>query len=317
MRTEELLKNIAAVRPLWQDEWEPNARMLDFEEKWAAFHDPAGRVMVCAHRGDRNELYPENSLEGFLSARMAGADMLEADIRVTSDGVPIVMHDETLTRTTNLPLLRQGGEAWLPHSDAVADWTLAQVRRLRLISPSGAVSECAVPTLEELILLARGHCFITLDKAGSFSFEEAVMPLLEKHSAWRTVLIPYEYSFERVMDIQKSIKEKCGQYAPYFAKAVRCGKMDVERIERGMRFLQENNLSPILRGGEFDAEDETVIPLLRDTVKGKYRLYAESLHEEHDNEENWRRMVDAGCGILMGNHNYALLKFLKASHFEG
>lgn len=102
MRTEELLKNKDAFVPAWRGEWEPDARMLDFEEKWNAFHTPRGRLMSCAHRGDRNErYYPENSLEGFISAIAAGAGILDAE------RVKIAV--KFLSENDMPPILRCGG----------------------------------------------------------------------------------------------------------------------------------------------------------------------------------------------------------------
>ena len=303
--------DISRFVPVWEGEQRKALRTWDFEEKWQAFHTPNGRPMACAHRGDRNQLYPENSWQAFCSAVLYGADMLEADIHVTRDGVPVVMHDDTLTRTTDLPLLRAAGAAWLPEGDRVADWTVEEIRRLRAVLPDGTVTDCTVPTLEELILLAKDRCFITLDKAGAFSFEIDVMLLLEKHDAWRTVLIPYEYPFERVVAIKQEIARRSGVQAPYFAKAVKAGKMETERMTGAMRFLREEGYALTLRGGEFEAENEALQTFLQEAVKGKCRLYAESLQAAHDCEANWQRMIAAGCNILMGNRNYELIDFVR------
>lgn len=306
--------------PIWESAAKKAIRNRNFEEIWQAFHTPNGRLMSCAHRGDRNQYYPENSTEGFCSAILAGADILEADIRVSKDGVPIVMHDSTLTRTTNLLVLRAAGATWLPQGDRVADWTAEEIGRLRLIFPDGRLTDCHIPTLEELILLAKDRCFITLDKAGNadspeedpcFCFEARVLPLIEKHSAWRTVLVPYEYKFHRAMAIQQMIKAKCGHFAPYFVKACRSGQTDVERTEEAVRLIGEQGLAPILRSGEFDPENGAFHAFLWEKIKGNYRFYAESLRAEHDNEENWRQMAEAGCNILMGNRNYELIDFVR------
>jgi glycerophosphoryl diester phosphodiesterase len=62
-------------------------------------------VDVHAHRGgtlvNGNPVTPENSLTAFKVARGRGADVVELDVHVTSDGVPIVMHDPDLDRTTD------------------------------------------------------------------------------------------------------------------------------------------------------------------------------------------------------------------------
>ncbi len=54
--------------------------------------------LIIAHRGDSRNA-PENTLTAFRSAIEAGADGLEFDVRITRDGVPVVIHDATLDRT--------------------------------------------------------------------------------------------------------------------------------------------------------------------------------------------------------------------------
>ncbi len=54
---------------------------------------------VIAHRG-YSAVAPENTLPAFAAAVAAGADWVELDVRTTADGVPVVIHDRTLDRTT-------------------------------------------------------------------------------------------------------------------------------------------------------------------------------------------------------------------------
>ncbi len=55
---------------------------------------------VIAHRGASAEA-PENTLPAFEAAVRAGAEAFELDVRVTADGAPVVIHDDTLDRTTD------------------------------------------------------------------------------------------------------------------------------------------------------------------------------------------------------------------------
>ncbi|MFA4994350.1 MAG: glycerophosphodiester phosphodiesterase family protein [Bdellovibrionales bacterium] len=55
---------------------------------------------IIAHRGAPLRA-PENTIESFVCARDAGAKWIETDVTLTSDGIPVLMHDETLDRTTN------------------------------------------------------------------------------------------------------------------------------------------------------------------------------------------------------------------------
>ena len=54
---------------------------------------------LIAHRGYPRR-YPENTLEGIAAAIKAGACFVEFDVQVTADGVPVLLHDVSLMRTT-------------------------------------------------------------------------------------------------------------------------------------------------------------------------------------------------------------------------
>ncbi len=56
-------------------------------------------MLVAGHRGVRVGA-PENTMEAFHKAAQAGVDMIETDIRLTRDGVLVLMHDDTIDRTT-------------------------------------------------------------------------------------------------------------------------------------------------------------------------------------------------------------------------
>jgi glycerophosphoryl diester phosphodiesterase len=96
---------------------------------------------VVAHRGDSVHL-PENTIEAFDSAIRAGAEAVEFDVRITSDGAAVVMHDADVVRTTD-------------GSGLVRSMTLDQVRGLRIRLPGGGAA--GVPTLEEALRSLAGR----------------------------------------------------------------------------------------------------------------------------------------------------------------
>jgi glycerophosphoryl diester phosphodiesterase len=98
---------------------------------------PARLPEVIAHRGTPRD-HPENSLAGFAHALALGADAVELDVHVTSDGVPVVHHDPTLHR---------GPHAGRP----VARLTAAEVARCDL------AAGVAVPTLAAVLALVAPH----------------------------------------------------------------------------------------------------------------------------------------------------------------
>jgi glycerophosphoryl diester phosphodiesterase len=65
-----------------------------YRSKWA-------RPLILAHRGDSYHA-PENTLEAGRLGLDSGADGWELDVRLTRDGVPVVLHDESLARTTDV-----------------------------------------------------------------------------------------------------------------------------------------------------------------------------------------------------------------------
>jgi glycerophosphoryl diester phosphodiesterase len=62
--------------------------------------EPGAPLRVWAHRGGSSAA-PENTAASDEVARRAGAEWIENDVRSTKDGVPVVLHDETVDRTTN------------------------------------------------------------------------------------------------------------------------------------------------------------------------------------------------------------------------
>lgn len=122
--------------------------------------DPDGRVMVVAHRACWSAGAPENSLASIARCIAIGADMIEIDIRLTKDGIPVLMHDETIDRTTS-------------GSGKVSDLTYEEISHVRLRRGAGGdkalVSEETVPTLRDVLQLTRGAILINLDvKADAF-----------------------------------------------------------------------------------------------------------------------------------------------------
>jgi glycerophosphoryl diester phosphodiesterase len=98
---------------------------------------PEDALIVVAHRGLHTDL-PENSLEAMLAAWHAGVVWAELDIHMSRDGVPVVMHDSTLERTTTV-------------KGAVNALTWAELREVRLLGKDKQPTACRVPSLQQVI----------------------------------------------------------------------------------------------------------------------------------------------------------------------
>ena len=283
----------------------PRADMVDYEEKKRTFDRPGGRMMIVAHRADRNDIFPENSLEGTDLVLSAGADIVETDIQKTADGVLIVMHDATLSRTTDAE--KYIGKPGFPRSDEISDWTFAQIRALRLKFPSGKETPYLVPALSDQILVCKGRGFLTLDKHNTFDWDRDVYPLIEKTGAYETVMVPYTYSSGRADAIRRRMISDGGACSPFFADS-----RDDARIEKSEKELSLLGMPICLRGTEYRPEDDAEWGKRLKKISdrgGKY--YIETLNPAHDNVDIWKRVADLGCGWLMGNRIYDQLKFVR------
>lgn len=96
-------------------------------------------VEIWAHRGAKAEA-PENTLAAFAVAIDVGADGIEFDVQLSSDGYPVVIHDETLERTTN-------GHGW------VKDHTLAELLALDASGGADGFAGESIPRLEQVLAL--------------------------------------------------------------------------------------------------------------------------------------------------------------------
>ena len=94
-------------------------------ESCSFFNRFGGQPLIIAHRGYR-ACYPENTLCAFEQS-LGRCHMIELDVQLSADGVAVVFHDDTLTRTSNAAAVAANfGQASL----VLRDWPLAALRRL-------------------------------------------------------------------------------------------------------------------------------------------------------------------------------------------
>jgi glycerophosphoryl diester phosphodiesterase len=88
----------------------------------------ASHPRVVAHRGESSNA-PENTLEAALLAWRGGADAWELDVQLSRDGVPVVIHDDSLLRTTDVAV-RFAGDPRGDDGFLVGDFDLAELKTL-------------------------------------------------------------------------------------------------------------------------------------------------------------------------------------------
>lgn len=114
------------------------------------YNDDGDDFMIIAHRG-ASAYYPENTMAAFKGAVELGAEMIELDVTLSKDGVPVIFHDVKLNR----------------HSDGkglVSDHTLEDLKSLDAGSwfhPK--FSDQKIPTLEEVLDFASGNIALNIE----------------------------------------------------------------------------------------------------------------------------------------------------------
>jgi glycerophosphoryl diester phosphodiesterase len=143
--------------------------------------DPSRRPVI-GHRGNRAHA-PEDTLPSFAQAAGLGVDALEMDLHLSRDGVPVVIHDPTLDRTTDA-------------RGAVAERTVAELARVdagaRFSKDGGRTTPyrglgIGVPTLEEV--LATHPVIPLILEIKALEAARPVLALLERMNATGRVLV--------------------------------------------------------------------------------------------------------------------------------
>jgi glycerophosphoryl diester phosphodiesterase len=151
-------------------------------------------LLKIAHRGSSGT-HPENTLPAFLAAAEEGADMCELDVQATRDGAVVVLHDDTVDRTTN-------------GHGAVADLTLAEIQLLDAGAKFGAAfANIHIPTLDEVMQAVDGKLGLNIEiKEGQV--ERRVCELIRSYDALATSMVSsFQWqALEKVREIDPAIR---------------------------------------------------------------------------------------------------------------
>jgi glycerophosphoryl diester phosphodiesterase len=142
------------------------------------------RPLLIGHRGYPAK-FPENTLAAFEGAMQAGCDMIELDVTLSRDRKVVVIHDDTLDRTTN-------------GKGPVLERTLEEIKRLDAGSWfAPRFSAERIPELSEVMELTAGRCMLNIEiKQSAFeagypidAIEHQVVTLVRASGAMDRVII--------------------------------------------------------------------------------------------------------------------------------
>ena len=136
---------------------------------------------IIAHRGF-SELYPENTLLAFEKALEMGADYCELDIDFSSDGIIVVIHDDTTGRVADRDLV-------------VTKTELKSLKSLIL------AQDQKIPTLEEVFDLCKGKIGLNIEIKGN-NMAEALNKVIKAHQMEKNVLIS-SFDHNEIIDLHR------------------------------------------------------------------------------------------------------------------
>ncbi len=167
---------------------------------------------IIAHRGAAADA-PENTLVAMRISFDRGVDFVEADLHLTADGVPVLMHDPTIDRTTN-------------GSGNVADLTLAEIKTLDAGSWFGAqFAGEPVPTLEEFLdELTPTNSRALIELKGQWNDEQVTHAVELLHERYLVDRVAFEsFELENLVRLE--------ELAPEFARVMLTREWNRETLE--------------------------------------------------------------------------------------
>ena len=242
-----------------------------------------GEVGIVSHRG-ASAAGPENTLASARVAIEQGVDFVEVDMQTTRDGVPVLMHDPSVDRTTN-------------GSGNVARLTLAEVRALDAGSSySPEYAGEPVPTLDEFIdLIVPAPVSALIEFKGHWTREEvegAVDLLREHHLLHRVVLQSFELH----------VLEMLHDYAPEYARMLLTRSLDTQALEHALTY----RVSAIGARAKLYDEAPDTVTMFRELGMGVlvYTL---------NTEDAWAEAAQRGNDLIITDDPVALAKW-RAAH---
>ena len=258
-----------------------------------------GKVSVISHRGDwRNT--PENSIRAIQNCIDLGVNMVEIDIKKTKDNELILLHDKTLDRTTTGKGLPQ-------------DYTLAEIKQMRLRNGAGVATSHQIPTLEEAMIVAKGKIWVNIDKV--YDYFDLVEKVLEKTGTTQQVLIKAGLPYQKVVAENKAVLDKL-----FFMPIIDMANPDA------MTMVEEyiKNMQPKVFEVCFTQIDQALQNVLDRIQKSGSKVWINTLWpslcaglnddravEENQQDSIWGKVIEMGASFIQTDRPKELVNYLR------
>lgn len=264
------------------------------------FNPESKRVLVTAHRGDwRNT--PENSIQALKNCIAMGVDIMELDLKKTKDGHLVIMHDQTIDRTTT-------------GKGNVSDYTLAEIKTFFLRSGSGHPTKHRVPTFMEILAIAKNKIIIDVDKGYDY-YPQVIKALREQGMIGQAIVnvkgstplsqieqevgkIEEDITIMPIVDMKRAdASEIIASYKPHQKTIIQANfSTDTLAVLKSMASLRANyglwinSLWPEQNGGH---DDDLAV-------------------EENKKEESWGWLINHKANLIQTDRPKELIEYLRA-----
>ncbi len=270
------------------------------EEQPQLQDDSKEQVMVIAHRGDwRNT--PENSIQAIENCIEMGVDMVEIDVSCTKDGHIILLHDKTLDRTTT-------GKG-LP-----SDYTLAQIKQMRLRNGANSATHHQIPTLEEAMRVCKDRILVNVDK-GHAHFDK-VIEILERTQTVDQCVIKSSAPYEQMRSQMPQALDNM-----LFMPVIKIDTEGAQQIYDGYK----QNYKPYAYEIVFKEYNEQVQSIVKDMIESGAKIWVNSLWDylcagHHDDraveldqaDQSWGWILDTtGATLIQTDRPEELIDYLQ------
>jgi glycerophosphoryl diester phosphodiesterase len=204
---------------------------------------PARIVHLVAHRGNARE-FPENTLPALRSALDLGARFLEIDVHLSSDGVPVVIHDAELARTTGV-------------TGQVFDRPVAEIVNIEAAERQRFGAQYAgtcIPTLADAAQLLEERPEVTLfvevkrASLARFGHDQVVPQVLEAVRPWRSQVVIISFDLPAVFRARQIGGFRIGWVLPQYDSHTR---LKCEALQPDFLFCDQEKVGigePLWRG---------------------------------------------------------------------
>jgi len=259
-------------------------------------------VLVTAHRGDwRNA--PENSLQSIKNSIEMGVDIVEIDLQMTKDSIIVLMHDNTIDRTTT-------------GTGKIKDHTYDELKALFLKNVLGKVTHHKIPTLKEALKLAKCKIVLDLDIKKTMPFQRVADILIETNTTSQTIVRSY-----------RTIEEAKTYYGSILNTMIY-----IPGISKNLDYLNyfnewENTINPVYYAPKFETDSEPLALFLKTISNTKNGIWVHSITASrsggHDDElavtnpdAAWGWLIDNSVDIIQTDRPTLLIDYLRSRNLH-